>query len=412
MKTRTRWILITAVLGAVALAAVWQASGDNGLPVETAVVARDTLRVTVSAEGQTRLVDTYTVAAPITGLLSRIDLDAGDPILAGRQIATVDPALESPRDRDVARSRVAAAEAERAGAEAGRAAAVAQRQAALTTVAEAEARAAQALREASRAETLARDSILSRQEAEQAALAARLAEDQLAAARAALRAADAQIAATAAQAAAGRAAVAGAARQAQGGGLVSVLAPATGRVLRLFEPSSRIVMAGTPLLEIGDADAIEIVVEVLSEDAVRIASGDEVLIDAWGGDGTLRGEVRLVEPSAFTEVSALGVEEQKVRVIVDLANPPLALGAGYRVEARIVTDADPDALLVPTSALFQANGVWTVFVVEDGVARTRAVRLGSRITRAAAVLGGLASGDRVVLFPPDDLTDGARVAAE
>jgi HlyD family secretion protein len=190
---------------------------------------------------------------------------------------------------------------------------------------------------------------------------------------------------------------------------VELRAPVSGSVLRVLEESERIVAAGTPLLEIGNPEDLEIVVDVLSTDAVRIHPGTEARIEEWGGAGALRARVRLVEPSAFTKISALGVEEQRVNVIADLLEPAPGLGDGFRVEARIRVWQAADVLLVPASALFRAGESWAVFVVEDGVARRREIELGERGGTSAEIRANLAEGETVVLHPSDRLRDGARV---
>jgi HlyD family secretion protein len=409
MKKRNRWILIAIGLLVVGVITWNLAAPEEGIAVETSRVQRDTLRVTVSAEGRTRLQESYVVAAPVPGRLERIPFDEGDAIPAGRLVALIHPVPDTPRQAGVAQAQVSVAEAQRGQAEAQRRAAEAQRESAGARLELARVQAQQLEREVARTRQLVLDSVLSAQEGEQAELAARTGREEVRAAEAALRAAEASVSALQATVAAGQATVVGAQRQASGGAVVPVYAPAAGRVLRLLEESERVVMAGTPLLEIGDTDRVEVVVDVLTEEAVRIEPGAEVMIDEWGGEGVLRGEVRLIEPSAFTKVSALGVEEQRVNVIVDLIQAPLVLGAGYRVEARIVTWKGADVLTVPTSALFQENGVWTVFVVTDGTARARPVRLGHRTSREVEVLGGLAPDDEVVLFPSDEVADGVAV---
>ena len=376
-------------VGLVAVIALYLlTSSGAALEVETARVVRDTLQVTVSEEGRTRVREQYVVAAPVTGRLTRIPLDEGDAVREGTLVARIYPMPEDPRNVGIARAQIAAAEA--------------RRREAAARVEEAEGRAIQAEREAERSRRLVADSILSRQEGEQSELAAAAARQQVSAARSALRAADAEIAAN-------RAALVGSSAQDDTGPAVTVTAPSTGRVLRVLEESERVVQAGTPLVEIGDAGGIEVVVDVLSEDAVRITPGAPVLLEEWGGDRTLYGEVRLVEPAAFTEVSALGVEEQRVNVIVDVFDAPSTLGAGYRVEAQIVTWTGGGVLTVPTSALFQQDGSWTVFVVREGKAVRRTVGIGHRSAEAAEVLGGLAEGDEVILFPSDQIEEGVQV---
>jgi HlyD family secretion protein len=168
---------------------------------------------------------------------------------------------------------------------------------------------------------------------------------------------------------------------------------------------------GTPLLEIGDPADLEIVVDVLSADAVKIRPGDEMRLEAWGGEETLRARVRLVEPSGFTKLSALGVEEQRVNVIGEFVDPPGALGDGYRLEARIVVWRADDVLRAPASALFRRGPDWHVFVAEDGRARLRPVEVGHRSVEAAELRGGLEPGTKVVLHPTDQLADGVRIEA-
>ncbi len=182
-------------------------------------------------------------------------------------------------------------------------------------------------------------------------------------------------------------------------------------MLRVLEESERIVAAGTPLLEVGDPAALEIVVDVLSTDAVRIRPAARVLVEDWGGDGTLEARVRRVEPSGFTKVSALGVEEQRVNVIADLAEPNPALGDGYRFEARIVVWEGPDVLQVPASALFRHAGAWNVFVVDGGRVRRREVTVGQLGGFAAEIREGVSPGETVVLYPSDRLGDGVRIRA-
>jgi HlyD family secretion protein len=183
-----------------------------------------------------------------------------------------------------------------------------------------------------------------------------------------------------------------------------------GQVLRVLEESERIVLAGTPLLEIGNPGSLEIVSDLLSRDAVRVAPGARVGVEDWGGPGTLEARVRLVEPSGFTKISALGVEEQRVNVVSDLVAPEPRLGDGYRVEVRIVVWEDADVVQIPASALFRAGEEWAVFVVDGGRARQRIVEAGEQGTFEAEIREGLAEGETVVLHPSDRLRDGARVS--
>lgn len=387
MTRRKRIILIGAAVLVVAVFVATRMSG-SAIEVETAVIRRDTVEVVVREEGRTRVRDRFVVAAPITGRLARITLSEGDPVTTGQLLASISSAPDDPRAIGVNRARLDAAEAQRAGAAA--------------HVVEAQAMMAQAEREADRSRTLFEAGALSREMLEQAELRAESAATQLESARTAVAAAEAEIRAA-------RSVLVGGLPGSEGSATVEVHSPGEGRVLRVLEESERVVPAGTPLLEVGDAHGREVVVDVLSEDAVRIAPGVPVRIDGWGGDHTLAGRVRLVEPSAFTEVSALGVEEQRVNVIVDLDSAPASLGSGYRVEANIVTWNDPDALALPTGALFQRDGEWAVFVVEEGRAAVRTVEVGRR-GAAAEVLGGVEEGETVILFPSDLIEEGVRVS--
>jgi HlyD family secretion protein len=195
------------------------------------------------------------------------------------------------------------------------------------------------------------------------------------------------------------------------GGRQSILAPIDGVVLVRHAESRRVVAPGEPLLELGDPGAIEVVADLLSTDAVRVAPGARVIIDQWGGPQPLEGRVRRVEPSGFTKISALGVEEQRVNVVIDFVDPGAAsaLGDGYRVEVRIVTWEGDDVLQVPLSTLFRRGGDWAVYVVEDGRAVVRTVTLGHRGNSSVEVVDGLVEGQTLVAYPPDSLTDGARV---
>lgn len=186
-----------------------------------------------------------------------------------------------------------------------------------------------------------------------------------------------------------------------------------GVVLKRLRHSQSVVPAGEPLLEIGDPKALEIVADLLSSDAVRVKAGDAVLIEQWGGGDTLRGRVRRVEPSGFMKVSALGVEEQRVNVIVDFVDPEQAtraIGDGYRVEVRVVVWEEDKVLKVPTGTLFRRGDQWALFIVENGRARLRTIKIGQRNGAEAQILEGVRERDQIVLYPPDTLADGDRVA--
>jgi HlyD family secretion protein len=383
MKRMTRRL---AIGGTVVLAAAggFVVLRPAPVAVETAGVTRGPMQVTVDEEGETRVRDRYVVAAPVAGRIARIALREGDSVTPGRIVARLSPAPLDARAREAAQARVAVAED-------------AQRAAAAT---QAQARAAldQARRTGGRARELAAQGLMAPAEREQAELeeSARARELESAEFRARAAAHDVEVA---------RAAALGG-----GEGALALRAPVCGQVLRIPETSERVVAAGTPLLELGDCGRLEIVADLLSSDAVKVKAGSPMLIEGWGG-GTLRGRLRAVEPSGFTKVSALGVEEQRVNVIGDFLDPPGALGDRYRVEVRIVVWEGPSVLQVPGSALVRVGDGWAVFVVAGDRARLRAVTVGHRTAFAAEVLHGVAPGDVVIRYPSDRIADGVSVRA-
>jgi HlyD family secretion protein len=193
------------------------------------------------------------------------------------------------------------------------------------------------------------------------------------------------------------------------GATLEIRAPAPGRVLRVLEPSERVLAAGTPIMTIGDLSHLEVVLEMLSSEAVKVRSGLPALLVGWGGDQPIRARVRTVEPYAFTKISALGVEEKRTNVILDFVDPPGSLGDGYRVNGQIVLWSAPRVPKAPISALFRCGFSWCVFLVQDGRARRREIRVGHQGTTEVEVLSGLKPGDRIVRYPPNELSDGSRV---
>jgi HlyD family secretion protein len=361
------------------------------IAVDVALVRRTSLDVEVAEEGQTRVRDRFVVAAPITGNLMRIEIEPGTEIEAGADLARIEPptpTLLDDRSRREAKARLAAAIARERRAEAAIAGAKATREI--------------ATREAGRARKLEQGGAIAAAERERAELAEQLAVRDLAAATT-------DRASAVAEAAAIRA-VLGDTRKGDSRTSVAVTSPVAGQVLRVVRDSAGPVVAGTPLLELGDPRALEVVVDVLSSDAARIRPGMPVEIEAWGGESNLTGEVRRVEPSAFTRVSALGVEEQRVNVIVSVANPPPSLGDGFRVEARIFTWRGKDVLTIPASALFRDHGEWAVYAVENGRAGLRPIAIGHRGRLEVEVVSGLSVGTQILLHPSDSVRDGVRLA--
>ena len=383
MTVTTKWVSL-GVVAAVVVYGAWALLRPESVRVETARAARRPLQVTVDEEGETRVRDRFVLAAPVAGRVARIALREGDSVRVGTVVARVFPAPLDPRSRSEAVARLEAAEdAQRAST---------------ATVAQARAALDQAHRERQRAQSLVAENAIATEARERTEL-----EEEL-------RARDLESAEFRAQAAAHEVEVARAA-VATGGAPITIHSPVAGRVLRVPEPSERVVAAGTPLVEVGDRSRLEVVADLLSADAVQVPREAPILIEGWGGE-TLHGRVRLVEPSAFTKVSALGVEEQRVNVIGDLLHQPPALGDRYRVEMRIVIWSADSVLTVPASALFRAGEGWRVFVVEQGRARSRDVTVGHRTPLDAEITGGVREGEIVIRYPSDRVSDGVRVAPD
>jgi HlyD family secretion protein len=384
---------LAALAGVAALAwGFW----PRALPVETGTVGRAPLEVAVEEQGRTRVRDRFVVSVPVAGYLRRVSLDAGDAVAKEQTIAELEPLRSTvldPRTRAESEARVASAEyALEAAQEQARAAA---------------ADAERAHAEHERRRRLCEQGCISEEELQTAELLAR----RTAAER---RSADFRVEVARFELEAARTALGYSAAQPVGTAAerVTVRAPVAGRVLRVIRRSEGVVGAGDAILELGDPEALEIEVDVLSADAVRIAPGTVARLERWGGEGSLDARVRVVEPAGFTKVSALGVEEQRVWVIADITSPRerwTRLGDGFRVDAVFVLWSEPDVLQVPASALFRTAGGWAVYVVADGRAARRPVTVGQRNALAAQVLDGLQAGDEVILHPNNEVSDGVRV---
>lgn len=394
-KLSRRQVVIGAVM-LVVVVLIGLSLQPQPVGIDAAAVERGDLLVTIDDEGQTRLKDVYVVSAPVAGRVRRIDIEAGDQVTAGDTTLALfepsDPTMLDVRSRSEAEAFVKAADAAVGLAEAEQARAQAE-----LDFATAELR---------RAEPLAERGTISQATLDQRQLSVRTARAGLAQATANLRKIRADLESA-------RATLI----TAQDGGvsdgdLIPVRAPISGRVLRVLQESEGVLAAGTPLMELGDPAELEIVVDLLSTDAVKIEPGDRVIVEDWGGDLPLDGRVRLVEPFGFTKISALGIEEQRVNVVIDFVSPQSdwqSLGHGYRVETRVVVQDQRDVLKVPVSALFRSGESWAVFVDDDGTARLREISLGQRNTLEAEVSDGLAEGDDVVLHPSDAVIDGVDV---
>jgi HlyD family secretion protein len=390
MRRLVPWLAVVLLLALIAWG-FW----PKPVLVETATVSRSALTVRVSEEGKTRIRNRYVVAATVAGRMRRVPLKPGDEVKAGETILTViDPAaspLLDPRAREQAEAEVSMREA--AGKQAAESLAAAR---AALKLAEADRERIRSVRRSGTVSEAERD----RTEGEASIKAAEVRaiefsiqvnDFRLAQARAALARPEAGSA----------------------GGVVEIKSPVSGRVLKVMQESEMVVTPGVAILEVGDPQDLEVEAEILSRDAVAITPGDSVEIEQWGGAAPIKGRVRRIEPAAFTKISALGVEEQRVIVLCDLINPPpsaKALGDRFRVEVRVAVWHDDDVLVVPSGALFREGNVWKTFVFSAGRALATPVDAGHSDGRLTEVLSGVASGVEVLLHPPDAVRDGTRVA--
>ena len=385
-------VLVLAVIGGF----VW-AFWPRPVPVETAVIGRHTIEVDIEEEGKSRIRDIFTVSAPIAGQMARLNLHSGDEVIRNETVVAsirpVAPALLDARSRRIA--------------EAARDAAAAAVDLASAQLTQAEAQHDFAKAEAERAEVLIRRESISERAYEKARLDVLAAEAAVESARASLLVRERELES------ANAALMEGDAGAGDSRCCVEVLAPASGRILRVLTESEQVVGSGTPLVEIGDPTDIEIVVELLSADAVRVKQGAAATVQGWGGE-VLTARVERVDPSAFTRVSALGIEEQRVTVILALEGGPELwqdLGDGFRVIARITLWRGEDLVAIPVGALFRDGADWATFRLEEGRAVVRKIELGQRNTEYAEVRAGLEPGDTVILHPSDRVETGVRVIA-
>jgi HlyD family secretion protein len=384
----------------VLIALAWFA-WPSPVPVDLAAVTRTEMTVTVDEDARTRIRHVYTVSAPLSGTVLRSGREAGDAVTANETVVAVmkptAPSFHDPRlheelvaARSAADAAVALAEAERRRIEA-----------ALTF----------ARQQLTRVQKLAADGTVSQAALDKAKADAETSEASLASATALLQvrrnerlSAAARLQSPAGDSTAGGGNIAGC--------CFEIRSPLTGQVLKRILESEAVVPAGTPLIEVGDPEDLEISAELLSSDAVQVRAGQLVHIDGWGG-ATIHGRIRRVEPSGFLKVSALGIEEQRVRTIIDFTDPSArrgGLGHDYRVIVHIVTWSGNKVLTVPIGALFRSGDKWAVFKEVDGRARTAPIEIGHRNNRVAEVLAGLSESDRVVLHPSDRVSDGTRIS--
>ena len=438
--TKPQWRrLVYLGLGVGLIGLIGYGLRPRPLEVDLATAVEQPLQVTVQAEGRTRVRDRFVVAAAVSGELQRLQLEPGDPVQAGDTIAQIDP-LPLTSQVKATQARLRAAEGELAGVDRQRPKSAALTQAqdriaatqavekqAQARVTQAQAALAQAQRERDRTAALYAQGGISRQDLESQQLTVTQRQQDLEAARQAVTQARAEIAAAKAawqvlaaeqrdpdyllQVYQGQidALEAELVNLADAARRTTLTAPASGQVLTVLEPSRRYVSAGTPLLSLGDPSDLELVADLLSTDAVQVKPGAQVLINRWGGDQVLQGQVKRIEPAAFTQVSALGVEEQRVNVVIELDKPPATLGDGFQVQVEIVVWETSKALQVPISALFRCQNDWCAFVANRGRAQRRQLELGHRSQTAAVVEAGLTAGERVILYPSDQVAPGTRV---
>lgn len=403
-RRRARWLrpaLWSLVAGGV-VAGVVYAALPKPVAVDVAVTAEAPLAVAIDEAGRTRVRDKYMVSSPIAADADRITLRPGDRVHVGTELvrlAPLAPALLDPQSRSAAEARLQAASAMERQARA--------------TLARVEIAAESARVDAGTASELARGGALSGEASRHAELEARLREEDLSSARFGVQVAvhEVELArATLERAGSLRGKTAAKPEPEE----VVLRSPIEGVVLRVLHESAGAVQPSTPLVELGDLDALEITADVLTADAVRIPARAPVAIRRWGGEGDLAGHVRRVEPSAFTKLSALGVEEQRVVVVIELDDPAShggRLGDGFRVEASIEVWSTPSALTAPLSAIFREGESFAVYVEEGGRAKLRPVEIGHRATTFVELLDGVSAGARVIEHPGPKVVDGARVEA-
>lgn len=385
--------LIPWLIGAALVAVVAMGLKPKPVEVETGVVAHAPLTVRVSEEGKTRIRNRYVVAAPLAGRMRRVPFKPGDEVKAGETVLTsIEPVaapLLDPRAKALAEAILATRDAARS-------------------------RATETLKAAQSAKTMA-DANLARIHSLKGGAVSQVDRDR-AEMEGSMRSADVRAAEFALKAAEHEVAQAHAALERPAitveGNAIEVKSPVSGRLLNVMQESETVVTAGTPVAEIGDPVDIEIEAEILSRDAVTMKPGDAVSIEQWGGPQPLEARVRRIEPAAFTKISALGVEEQRVFVLCDLVNPTeqaKALGDRYRVEVRVAVWHSDNALVVPAGALFREGNLWKTFVFRDGKAQSITLEAGKTDGHFTEVVSGLAEGDEVLLHPPDTVKDGTPV---
>lgn len=378
-------------IGAILVASIVWSFVPDPIAQDFAVAKFGDIEVTVHSDGRTRVREDYIVSAPFSGRMLRLEIKPGDEVVAGETVVAVmepqDPAFLDARALAEAKGRVSAANA--------------ALQASMSMLEQSKAELDFARRELARADGLVQGNTISSREKEEYKLAVSRAETNYAAAISARKVAQYELEVA-------EAAILPPSKGVDSMGFVEVKAPVSGSVLRLYHKSEGVVAAGQPLLSLGNHNDLEIVTDMLSIDVVKVAVGDRAIIDNWGGPYPLAGVVRRIEPSGFTKISALGIEEQRVNVLVELADAPerwKALGDGYRVEVFCVYDEAKNVLLIPVSSLFRHQGGWFVFKVIDGEAVLSPVTVGLKNDVLAQIKTGVEAGDTVIAHPSNEVDD-------
>ncbi len=399
MTANTKRIVIWAAIAAVIAIGLAISFMPRAVMVDLVEVMPGPLVVTLDEEGETRVHDVYTLSAPVSGRVQRINWLVGDPVTTNEtvlaQIEPGDPSFLDPRSEAQARAAIQAAEA--------------ARDLAAAAVKDAQAQYEFARAEFARMQELVKEGSVSKRDLDSAERDYKARHAGLDTARAALQVRNYELEVARAQLVSPL--------ETQGPrevcDCIPITAPVSGRILQITDRSERVVREGDVLMKIGNPKDLEIVVDYLSMDAVKIEAGQRVIIDNWGGAEPLEGRVRLVEPFGFLKISALGIEEQRVNVIIDFANDEgwERLGHGYQVETRVVLWESGDVLAVPLTALFRDGERWALFVEEDGRATLRHVETGQKNGVFAEIREGVDAGDKVIAHPSDRVSDGIRIAS-
>jgi HlyD family secretion protein len=395
MSAHTKRILLWSLIGLILLATLVWAFIPKPTPVDLLTLQPGEMTVTVDEEGETRVRDIFVLSAPISGRALRIEAEVGDAVMAEQtliaEIEPIDPTLLDPRSEAQARADIRAAEANLVLAEA--------------SVKEARVELEFATSELKRARKLRADAVMSKRELEAAQRTQRTRQASLETAIANRQARQAELERARAQL------ISPTEERVKTDDCVCVpiRAPVNGRILKVLHKSEGVVSAGEPLVEIGNPADLEIVADLLSSDAVKVESGQRVIVDNWGGGTPLEGVVQRVEPFGFTKVSALGIEEQRVNVIIDFVSPRetwARIAHGFQVDVKIVLWQGTEVLKLPLTALFRDDNNWAVFVETDGKANKREIKLGRRTGLEAEIVEGLTAGERIVVHPSDKITEG------